>query len=486
MTSSPIRITLVRQSFRDIYTLFDDVEDREIRPPEGLLYVAAALENHGHQVTVIDNEVLGIDDEQLLEKIAHTNPDMVGMGATTPEFPHIANLLNIIHNELGAVTVLGGPHATAISENIISSNAGIDYVVRGEGEITTVELADSLTNGVPPASLPGLAFRRNGEVVVTPDRPLISDLDALPWPARHLLDSHGYRYPSRGRGMQEVATMITSRGCPYSCIFCYSMHGHQVRYRSVDSVIREVESVVKDYGIRYIIFHDECFTLSKKRVMQFCDEVLRKQLDIRWFCFTRGDTIDEEMAEWMAAAGCVKVSLGVESGSQEMLDRSGKRTRLEKIAKAFRILGKVGIETRGSFIVGLPGEDRRSLRHTVDFAKSLRMYHFGLNIATPYPGTKMWQMAEKGDGIRFENRDLSAFRRWGNAVIATDGLEARDLVQAQRKALIQFYLRPKILWFFLREYLRGNRSAYYYRPLKFAFKEAWRNVRAHIFRDSSV
>ena len=486
MTSSSVRVTLVRQSFRDIYTLFDEVEDREIRPPEGLLYVAAALEDRGHQVTVIDNEVLGLNDDELLNKIAHTQPEMVGMGATTPEFPRIANLLNIIHNELGAVTVLGGPHGSAISENIISSNPGIYYVVRGEGEITTVELVESLKNGVPPESLPGLAFRRNGEVVLTPDRPLISDLDKLPWPARHLLDSHEYRYPSRGRGMQEVATMITSRGCPYSCIFCYSMHGHQVRYRSVDSVINEVESVINDYGIRYIIFHDECFTLSKKRVLNFCDEVLRKQLDIRWFCFTRGDTIDEEMAERMAAAGCVKISLGVESGSQEMLDRSGKRTRLDKIDRAFRILDKAGIETRGSFIVGLPGENRQSLQNTVDFAKSLKMYHFGLNIATPYPGTKMWQMAEKGDGIRFENMDFSAFRRWGNAVVATDGLEAHDLVQAQRKALIQFYLRPKILWFFLREYLRGNRSAYYHRPLKFAIKEAWHNFSAGIFRDSSV
>jgi len=476
MPQSSLRITLVRQSFRDVYRLFEDVADREIRPPEGLLYVAAMLESRGHHVSVIDNEVLGLPDDQLLEKIAHNDPKMVGMGATTPEFPRIAAFLNRVHDELGAVTVLGGPHGTAIPEKIVSEHPGIDFVVRGEGEITTAELANSLTNGVPPESLPGLAFRKNGSVIVTSNRELITDLDSLPLPARHLLNRSDYRYPSRRRGMEQVATMVASRGCPYNCIFCFSMHGHTVRYRSIPKVVDEIESIVKADGIRYFIFHDECFTLSRKRVLEFCDELQRRDLQIRWFCFTRGDTIDEEMAERMAEAGCVKISLGVESGSQQMLDRAGKKTKLDKISRAFDLLDRAGIETRGSFIIGLPGEDRASVRQTVDFAKSLRMYHFGLNIATPYPGTKMWDMAERNDGIRFETVDLSSFRRWGNAVIATDRLGSTELEKAQRRAMVQFYLRPKILWFFLRQYLLGNRTPYYYRPLKFAVKEAWSNL----------
>jgi len=480
MPNAPLQITLVRQSFRDIYRLFDDVKDREIRPPEGLLYVAAMLESRGHQVAVIDNEVLGLQDDQLLEKIAHNNPEMVGMGATTPEFPRIAAFLKRVHDELGVVTVLGGPHGTAVPQNVLQDYPGIDFVVRGEGEITMAELADSLTNGVPSESLPGLAFRRNGAVILTPKRELISDLDSLPLPARHLLRSADYRYPARGKGMQPVATVVTSRGCPYNCIFCYSMHGHIVRCRSILKVVDELESIVNTDGIRYFIFHDECFTLSRKRVLEFCDELQRRDLQIRWFCFTRGDTIDQEVAERMAEAGCVKISLGVESGSQEMLDRAGKKTKLDKISRAFDMLDRAGIETRGSFIIGLPGEDSGSLRQTIDFAKSLKMYHFGLNIATPYPGTKMWDMAERKAGIRFEDTDLSAFRRWGNAVIATDHLGSKELVKAQRRAMVQFYLRPKILWFFLREYLMGNRTSYYYRPLKFAFKEAWSSLLSRI------
>ena len=482
MSPSQVRITLVRQSFQDVYSLFDEVADREIRPPDGLLYVAAALESNGHQVSVIDNEVLVLDDDELLEKIALTNPEMVGIGATTPEFPKIGRFLERVSRELGVVTVLGGPHGTAVPEQVLTTCPGINYVVRGEGEITTSELADSLKNGVPAEELLGLAFRKNGAMVVTSDRPLIQDLDAMPWQARHLVDNNSYHYPSRGQGMQPVATMVTSRGCPYHCIFCYSMHGHKVRFRAIEAVIDELESVVKSAGINYFIFHDECFTLSRERVLKFCNEIQRRSLKIRWFCFTRGDTIDSEMVQRMAETGCVKVSLGVESGSQTMLNRVEKKTQLHRVAQAFRLLHKAGIETRGSFILGLPGEDQQSLQQTFDFAKSLKMYQFGVNIATPYPGTKMWQMAESGDGIRFVNTDLSAYRRWGNSVIATDKLTADDLIRAQRKGLVQFYLRPKILWFYLREYLRGNRTPYYYRPLAFAVKEAWSSLWAGLFR----
>jgi anaerobic magnesium-protoporphyrin IX monomethyl ester cyclase len=481
MLLTPVRITLVRQSFQDVYSLFDDVADREIRPPEGLLYVAAALESHGHQVAIIDNEVLGLSDDELLEKIELTKPEMVGMGATTPEFPKIGRFLERVNQELGVVTVLGGPHATAEPVQVLTTFPEINYVVCGEGELTTSDLANNMKNGVPPEEIPGLAFRKNGAVAITLERPLIQNLDSLPWQARHLVDSHAYHYPSRGKGMQPVATMVTSRGCPYHCIFCYSMHGHKVRFRAIHKVVDELESVVKSTGIDYFIFHDECFTLSRDRVLTFCHEIQRRNLDIQWFCFTRGDTIDQEMAERMAEVGCVKVSLGVESGSQEMLERSAKKTRLDKVEQAFRILNKAGIETRGSFIFGLPGEDRQSLQQTFDFAKSLKMYQFGVNIATPYPGTKMWQMAEKGDGIRFVNNDLSAFRRWGNAVIATDKLTADDLIIAQRRGLMQFYLRPKILWFYLLEYLKGNRTPYYYRPIIFAFKEAWKELWTGLF-----
>jgi radical SAM superfamily enzyme YgiQ (UPF0313 family) len=386
--------------------------------------------------------------------------------------------LETIKKELGIITIIGGPHPSADAENVLIDHPGIDFVVRGEGEITTVEIIDNYRNGAPSESILGMAYRQNGKVVINSNRPLINNLDDIPSPARHLIDSDKYYYPLRGHGMEKVATMITSRGCPYHCIFCYSMHGHQVRYRSISNVIQELKSIIDIYGIRYFIFHDECFTLSKNRVMEFCNEVLNRKLDIRWFCFTRGDAVDQEMADRMAEAGCVKISLGVESGSQAMLERVGKRTQLDKIERAFRILRRAGIETRGSFIIGLPGEDTQSIQQTIEYAKSLDMYHFGLNIATPYPGTKMWEMAEAQDGIRFDDTDLSAFRRWGNAVIATDALSADDLVQAQRKGLIAFYIRPKMLWFFLREWLKGNRASYYYRPLLFAIREGFRNFRA--------
>lgn len=478
MVNTSVNVTLVRNSFRDIYGLFPRVEQHEIRPPEGLLYVAASLEKCGHHVTVIDNEVLGLNDDELITKVKTTDPEFVGMAATTPEFPHVAKLLESIKKELGIITIIGGPHPSADSENVLTNHPGIDFVVRGEGEITTAEVIDNYSNGVQSESILGLAFRRNGKVVINPNRPFICNLDDIPSPARHLIDSEKYYYPLRGHGMEKVATMITSRGCPYHCIFCYSMHGHRVRYRSILNVIQELESIIETYGIRYFIFHDECFTLSRDRVMEFCNEMLNRKLDVHWFCFTRGDAVDQEMADRMAEAGCVKISLGVESGSQAMLERAGKRTQLDNIEGAFRILHRAGIETRGSFIIGLPGEDSQSIQQTIDYAKSLKMCHFGLNIATPYPGTKMWDMAEAQDGIRFDNTDLSAFRRWGNAVVATNALSSNDLVQAQRKALINFYLRPKILWFFLREWLKGNRATYYYRPLLFAIRESFRNFRA--------
>ena len=467
-----MNIVLFRPSFKAVYKLFRrETKRNETRSPEGILYVASLLLEKGHNVSVVDGHLENMSFDCIVDAVTAHKPDIAGCGSTTPEFPLVSRYLEAIKKKSGCLTVLGGPHATALAGSIIRENSHIDYVVRGEGEYTFLELVENLNNGGELYQTEGLAFAQNGTSVVTPARAFIDDLDQLPRPARDLVPIEEYLYPHPKKGLKPAVTMLTSRGCPFSCIFCFSMFGKKTRYRSVKLVVDEMEMLKNRYNIDFFIFHDETFTANRSRTLNMCQEIIDRHLEVDWYCFTRADTLDEELIAKMSKAGCVKVSVGVESGSQQMLNSAKKNIKLGGIQKVYHCLHHYGIETRGSFILGLPGETHETIRQTIEFSKSLDLKRVAFNIATPYPGTKLYEMAKRGRHIRLLSEDWEDYKRWGNAVINLDAMSSKELMQWQKKATAEFYTQGKTILYHLRKLLTMKYSGYYLRPFWFGIKE---------------
>lgn len=467
-----MKTVLVRPPYSSLYGLIKTkIKERIVLPPTGLMYVASSLINAGHSVKIIDAEVDDLGLPQIMKEIMKFNPDVVGTGATTPDFCFANRILKETKDALHeTITIIGGAHATALPTDVLIENNHIDFVVRYEGEITTTELINALENGKDIKNIGGVSYRnKDGEIRHNPNRELV-DVDEIPWPARDLLDQKKYLYPAPGKGMCTVTTVQASRGCPYRCAFCYRMFGHKVRFRTTKLVADEIEYCVNNYNVKFIYFIDDTFTLIKRRVIELCDEIMHREIDITWFCLARADTLDTELLSKMKKAGCVKISMGVESGNQRILDGINKGTTLQQYTKGYRLLKRFGFETRGSFILGLPHETIETIMQTINFAKELDLDRAFFHIFTPYPGTELYAQALRGDGVRLITKDWKEFKRWGNAVIELDGITREELIESQKKAMTEFYARPKIILYHVKEFLRGQHSAFYYRPLWYAIK----------------
>jgi len=467
-----MKVLLTRPAYSPLYQLITSKTPQKlVFPPIGLLYVAAVLEDEGHQVEIVDGEADDLTPDGILQRIEATKPDIVGAGATTVDFEYANLILKQAKERFGVITMLGGAHGTILTNEVLDENLHIDYVVRGEGEITIRELLREMEGNRNFSQIEGISYREEGRVVNNKERSLISDLDKNPWPARHLLDNSKYLFPVPRKGMQIMTDIQTSRGCPYGCIYCYRMFGRKIRFRDPGLVVDEIEDSVVRWGVKFISFVDDTFTVNRERVIEICDRIIKRRLKISWACLARVDTLEEEMLRKMKEAGCAQISTGVESGNQEVLDRVGKGTILEQYVEAYQLLKKIGFETRGSFILGLPYENVETMRNTIDFAKKLQLDRAFFNICTPYPGTPLFEMAEKGEGLSLLTQSWKDFKRWGDAVIELEDVSRDELMEWQRIAMMEFYARPKIIFNHIKEFLKGEHAKYYYRPLFFGLTE---------------
>lgn len=443
------RVVLVRPSYSAVYHLFGRLpRQREVRPPLGLLSIAASLRRAGYPVQVVDGEPRLLDPTALVREVLALDPEVVGISATTPEIhlaAELAHLLREARPEL--LLVLGGPHASAIPEQALEQIPELDYVVVGEGEVALVELLES----------------RPADPVVVADS--IADLDSLPLPARDLVRPEHYRYVEPGKGMVTLDAVETSRGCPFQCSFCFHLPGNGTRFKSPERVIEELRESQRVVGAKMVLFFDDTFTLDQRRAGEVLDRIVASDIRLGLHCFTRADTISPDLAAGMRRAGFVKVTMGVESGRQEVLDRLGKGTKLQDYRDAYSWLHAAGIETRGSFIVGNPHETWETIRDSIAFARELDLFRVGVNIATPYPGTRLYELARQGDGIELVSSDWSRFCRWGVSVVRTPAMSAAEIERAQRVFVTEFYSSPKVLRYHARQLAMGNRSLYYHRPV---------------------
>jgi len=384
--------------------------------PLGLVSVATVLAQAGHEVAVYDADVndapSAMDYKRLpeyysdylrsfdrpenaiwtevRETIRQWRPKAIGISIWTAYAAsafHVAALSKEIHPS--CPVFVGGPHATAKAEEILRIAPAVDYVVRGEGEVTTTELLDELARGGNDLSqIDGLSFRQAGTIVHCPARPRVKDLAALPMPDRDLLINKD-KYSSEDMGL-----IMTSRGCPFSCAFC-ATETKQVQYRPIEQIIEQIKHVKAKYRTVQFSIKDDSFTVNKKRVGRFCDAIIDQRLHIGWECNTRVDLVTAEMLGHMKRAGCNSIKVGVESGSEDVLQRMNKGTTLDQIRHAAELLRNVGIYWTAYFLIGTPGETVEDIYKTRDFMYEIRPDFASLGVYEPFPGPAMF-----ADGVR--------------------------------------------------------------------------------------
>jgi anaerobic magnesium-protoporphyrin IX monomethyl ester cyclase len=432
--------------------------------PTGIAYVAALLERQ-HKVRIIDAAaegwrnleqipgtkyllLVGLKNKAIEDRIRRWSPDVVGVhipfsGWVNPAF-EVASLVKSIDRNI--ITVVDGQHPSARPLDCLA-HSNIDFVVIGEPEQTIFELIGVLEQGNMHGlkRVRGIAFIKNEERVITPPRPAIQELDSLPFPARHLLPMGTYfavvkENPLRGEIRKPWASMITSRGCPYNCVFCtiHNVMGRKWRGRSPENVVDEIEQLIHTYHIEQLDFSDENMTLDKKRMETICDLIVERGLDIEWYTpnGVRADTLDENLLTKMRKSGCKKIRIAPESGVQRIVDQIIKKNlNLKEVEKAVVLSKKVGIKVGCFFVIGLIGETKEDIKETINYAYKLRQLgadRFYFSIATPMYGTELYEQAKRGGFLRdgFIDEALAS----SEPLIETPEFTADDLRELSARA----------------------------------------------------
>lgn len=405
----------------------------DILPPLNLAYSASLLEKNGFEVNLIDAPALGYDVKKTLNIVEKVKPDLVvinSAGVTSFYDLHFAEQIKTRADTIVSIT---GPHLTLNPEIALQKN-DIDIVIRGEIEYTVLELSQKLSEF---KDVKGIAFKKDNKIIMTPKRPPIVNLDKLPFPAFYLLPMKKYRYSMFKK--TPFTTCLTSRGCPFSCIYCPYPHGYGNfwRGRSPENVLDELIWLKNEFKIKSLLFRDQVPTFDMKRAEKIYDGMIKEGLDIEWRCETRVDRVTKKLLMKMKKSGCVGVHFGVESGDPKILKNVGKRgdVSIDLIKKTFKEAKEVGLSVIGYFLIGLPGETKDTIKKTIELAKELNADESWFNSPVPYPGTKLHEIARKKDWIL--TYDLEKYSGT-EVVMRTDDLSEEDIKEALRNAKIMF------------------------------------------------
>ncbi|MFH1479043.1 MAG: radical SAM protein [Candidatus Omnitrophota bacterium] len=414
-----------------------------IVPPLGIAYIAAVLEKMSIDVKIVDCAI-GISFEELFETILDESPDVVGVTSTTPSFIKAKKLARFIREKLPkSKIIIGGAHVTALPYETIETGF-FDIGVIGEGELTIKQLFNSYLNGnfTDLGSIKGIIYKNGDDIIKNADQDFIMDLDSIPLPARHLLPHPRFYRPTPASCRRvPYAVIMTSRGCPSQCTFCdRKIFGERCRMRSVENVFEEIEELISEYNIKEIRFFDDTFTLNKKRVHEICDEFEKRKLNISWTCLTKVACVDPEVLKHMKKAGCWQVLYGFESGDDRMLKLLKKGNTVEMNKRAIALTKEAGLEVRGDFIVGTPGETWESLEKTVQFAINMGLDYAHFNKFTPFPGTELYKrLSEEGYKFDFSK---STILDHNQVYYINPNMDRDEFSRFLDKANRRFYLRP--------------------------------------------
>jgi len=418
-------------------------EERGVNPPLGLLYIAGYLEKYAdHDISIIDSQVDKLDYSSLLSRIDSVKPDIVGITAMTMTMIDVIKTVRTIKDfDTTIKVVLGGPHVHLFPEETINLE-GIDYLVLGEGEETFKDLLEAIEDRSKLREIPGLVYKDNNEIINTGIRPAIKELDSLPFPARSMVP---YKKYTSLLAKREVATTIfTSRGCPFKCSFCDRPHlGKVFRSRSAQNVVDELEECVK-MGIHEFLFYDDTFTVNKKRVIDICNEIVKRKLDIGWDIRARVDTINEDIIKHLKKAGCKGIHYGIEAGTEKILKVLNKGITLDHAKQVFDMTRKHNIPILAYFMIGSPGETKDDIYSSFEVMRKLNPDYVHMTILTPFPGTKIYLEGLKSGIIKrdywkeFAKNPTPDFTppHWGE--LFTRGELNNLLIEGYQK----FYMRP--------------------------------------------
>lgn len=400
---------------------------QSVYPPMTLAHIAS-LTREENNVQLLDAIGDEISLDEIKTRVKKFSPDIVIVNTTTPTIDNDLKVVEILKRITDAKFALFGVHATHFARELIKFSQ-IDIVIKKEPEITAYELTKKELKDVK-----GIIYKENGKIRENPDREFL-DPDSLPFPSWDLVNLSNYRMPIIG---ERYVLLSTGRGCSYSCTFCVSTsyYGKKFRCRSVDSVIKEIQYVM-NFGIKNFFFFVETFTLNKKFVIDLCNEIIRKKLDIRWVCNSRVDTVDQDMLDKMKKAGCWLISFGTESGDQRILDNVKKGIKLEQSQKAIEMAKNAGIATIGHFIFGLPGENKETIKKTLNFSKKIPLNFAEFYIATPFPGCALFNELKIKN---YKEVNWSEYEYSHNVLMKDMNLE-----NVRNRAYREFYLRPSLI-----------------------------------------
>ena len=436
----PPRLNIVQPSLPKVAE-----EEQGCMPPLGLLYVAAYLQQHtDHEVVVLDTQAEKLDYQQLEQRLAELNADIVGISVVTYllyDAYQVAQLAKKVNPDVHVN--MGGPHLSIYPRETLGLDA-VDSVTVGDGEHSFTHLVEQLASGKTGFEIPGVFLKAQvAQASFSPDF-FIKDLDSLPLPARQLIDKRLYTsvFTSGVLG----TTIITSRGCPNRCIFC-QLSQNKLRLRSITNVVDEIEQCLQD-GIREIDIYDDTFNITVERVIEFCEEILRRGLDFSWSFRARVNKVSLEMLKLAKQAGCIRIQYGVESGSSKILEIMQKHITLEQVEEAFRLTRQAGITAFAYFMLGAPGEGAAETEQTMRFVRKIKPDFVSFSVTTPWPGTTMYsQGLEKGIyshdyWAEFAAQPVPNYQPhfW------TEFYQPEEVFQIQEKALRQFYFRPGYLF----------------------------------------
>jgi anaerobic magnesium-protoporphyrin IX monomethyl ester cyclase len=430
-------------------------EGEETIPGIGILILAAMARERGYRVHVVDAKRAGTSNEQATERIVALQPDVVGFSCTTISVTNGARVAAGLKRALpGCITVVGGAHVSAVPEQTLDRFPAFDFGVVGEGEHSLFELLSRLETGRSPRDIAGLVYRDDrtasslvpagpGPVRTNPRAAFLEDLDALPLPAWDLVPNFPYAFtPSMFNYRRSpVGTLITQRGCPFSCTFCdRSTSGRKGRWHSVEYVVRMLGQM-RDYGVRHILFYDDLFTVNKARVRQLCEAMLDSGFDFTWTCASHPNLLDADTMALMKRAGCWQVAYGIESGSQRVLNHVKREVKIPKLLDTLHLTRAAGLKVKGLLMCAHPTETAESLAETDRFLRAAPLDLMQLTKFTPYPGTPSYPTIHEHGRFEEDWERMNAM----NFVFVPNGLDEATLERWFDRMYHTFYSRPDVL-----------------------------------------
>ena len=417
--------------------------------PLGLLHIAAVLRERGiaSNVSVLDLRADPRSPEEIRQFLQRERPDVVGISTLTREEHAMFELARTIRAELPRVPIVVGGAGPSADASRILSDPNVDVCVLGEGEETAVELLPLLVDGQPYDEVSGISFRGDAGIVQTPVRALIPDLDTLPLPAWDLVDMERYFQPVRSHTSMlysfRNAPVFTSRGCPYLCTYCHTIFGKRIRYRSPESVVREIETLVSRYGVKEVHLEDDSFNVDRRRAEAICDLLIERGSPVR-LNFPNGiraDLLDRNLLQKMKKAGVFHMCIGIESGSARVQKDIKKRLNLQRVMDTIDVASEVGIATSGFFMLGFLDETEEEMLQTVDLACRSKLQLAGFLQVTPFPGTELFEQAlERGFPV---SREHGYDYRYEYSTVNLSKVDTQRFHQILSQANRRFYMNPR-------------------------------------------